>query len=68
MSEEKSGYAAGYGKRPLWQWIALYVVVAAVLYGLFYYFVIAKNGYSAPTGGYTAPATNGAPAQGSPAY
>lgn len=26
----------GYGKRPLWQWILLYVVVAIVLYGLVY--------------------------------
>jgi len=36
----------GYGKRPLWQWIALYAVIAVVLYGLVYYFVFAKNGSS----------------------
>jgi len=33
-----------YGKRPLWQWVALYVVVGIVVYGLVYYFVLAKKG------------------------
>lgn len=33
----------GYGKRPLWQWILLYVVIAGVAYGLIYYFFFAKN-------------------------
>lgn len=28
--------AKGYGKRPLWQWVLIYVVVAAVLYGVVY--------------------------------
>jgi hypothetical protein len=26
----------GYGKRPLWQWVLLYVVVAVVVYFLVY--------------------------------
>ncbi|MFZ2125544.1 MAG: hypothetical protein WA087_03605 [Candidatus Saccharimonadales bacterium] len=26
----------GYQKRPIWQWIALYIVVATVLYGIIY--------------------------------
>lgn len=34
----------GYGKRPLWQWIVLYAVIAVVVYGLVYYFVFAKKG------------------------
>lgn len=34
----------GYGKRPLWQWILMYAVVAAVVYGLIYYFILAKRG------------------------
>ena len=34
--EKKSGY----GKRLLWQWVALYVVLAAVVYGLVYYFFL----------------------------
>lgn len=36
----------GYGKRPMWQWILIYIVVGVILYGLIYYFVIAKNGGS----------------------
>lgn len=36
--------ANGYGKRPLWQWILIYAVVGIVVYGLIYYFVIAKRG------------------------
>ncbi len=40
--EEKSGY----GKRPIWQWILIYLVIGAVVYGLIYYFVFAKNGKS----------------------
>ena len=41
-SSEKKSY--GYGKRPLWQWVLLYVVIGAVVYGLIYYFVFAKKG------------------------
>lgn len=37
-----------YGKRPMWQWVVLYVVIGAIAYGLIYYFVMAKQGgYSA---------------------
>ena len=35
--------AEGYGKRPLWQWIVLYVIIGGVIYAAFYYFVIAKK-------------------------
>jgi nitrite reductase (NO-forming) len=42
--DEENKKAEGYGKRPFWQWVLLYAVVALVLYGLFYYFVLAKNG------------------------
>lgn len=38
-SEQKS-----YGKRPMWQWIALYLVIGVIIYGVFYYFVLAKKG------------------------
>jgi hypothetical protein len=34
----------GYGKRPLVQWILIYVVIAAVLYGGYYIF--ADKGYN----------------------
>ena len=28
----------GYGKRPVWQWVVIYLVIAVVVYGLIYYF------------------------------
>lgn len=34
----------GYGKRPLWQWIVIYLVIGAVVYALLYYFVFANKG------------------------
>jgi plastocyanin len=41
MDEENK---STYGKRPLWQWVVVYVVVAIAIYGLVYYFVLAKKG------------------------
>lgn len=54
MAEE---YKSGYGKRPLWQWILIYVVIGIVIYGLIYYFVVAKKGGYNPSPS-IAPATN----------
>jgi hypothetical protein len=34
----------GYGKRPLWQWVLLYLVVGAIVYGLVYYFFFMPSG------------------------
>ena len=52
MAEEGS-----YGKRPLWQWIALYVVIGVIVYGLVYYFVLNKKGaYNTPAS--TTPSTS----------
>lgn len=52
-------YGKGYGKRPLWQWILIYVVVGAIIYGLIYYFVLAKPGNSNPYS--SAPSTQTSP-------
>ena len=41
MAEE---YGKGYGKRPLWQWVLIYVIVGGVLYAGVYYFYFAKKG------------------------
>lgn len=41
MEQEGKGE---YGKRPLWQWIIIYAVIGAIIYGLIYYFVLAKKG------------------------
>ena len=42
--QETANTKIGYGKRPLWQWIILYVIIGAIVYGLIYYFVLAKKG------------------------
>ena len=36
----------GYGKRPVWQWVLIYVIVAIVVYGLVYFLFIHKSGGS----------------------
>ncbi len=33
----------GYGKRPLWQWLLLYLVIAGLAYAGFYYFFLKKG-------------------------
>jgi len=37
-------YGKSYGKRPLWQWLVIYLIVGAIVYGAIYYFVYAKKG------------------------
>ncbi len=59
MAEEiQSSENYSYGKRPLWQWVVLYVVIGALLYGLIYYFVFAnKGGSGQSTNPYQMPST-----------
>lgn len=39
-----------YGKLPLWQWIILYIIIGGLIYGLAYYFFVAKHGgYGSPS-------------------
>lgn len=47
-----------YEKRPLWQWVLIYLVAAVVVYGAVYYFVLRKNGgyNSSSSQTYTSPA------------
>jgi hypothetical protein len=42
-----------YGKRPMWQWILLYILIGGLLYYAVYYFAYAKKGTSG------APSTSG---------
>jgi magnesium-transporting ATPase (P-type) len=37
----------GYGKRPMWQWVVIYVIAAAIIYFLIYYLFFRGN-----SGGY----------------
>ncbi len=41
MATQTKNY--GYSKTPLWQWIILYIVIGAVVYGLIYYFILGKK-------------------------
>lgn len=41
--------STGYGKRPLWQWIILYIIIGVIVYGLIYLIFFQKSGVS---GGY----------------
>lgn len=38
-----------YGKRPLWQWILLYLIIGIIVYGLIYYFLLAPGSRSGST-------------------
>lgn len=45
MEENTEGSEkSGYGKRPLWQWILIYLVIGGIIYALIYYFVLAPQG------------------------
>lgn len=48
MDSDKAKPSKGYDKRPLWQWIALYVVLGAVVYFLIYWFVLRGSGTTVP--------------------
>ena len=37
-------YETSYGKRPLWQWILIYLIVGGLIYYAVYYFYFAKKG------------------------
>lgn len=37
-------YGGGYNKRPIWQWVIIYLVIGGIIYGGIYYFFLAKNG------------------------
>lgn len=51
--------ANGYGKRPLWQWVVIYLVIGGIIYaGIYYFFLAKKGGYNSnQSGQYQSPAT-----------
>ena len=50
---DTAGQIIPYPRRPLWQWIAMYAAIGAIVYGAVYYFFLAKkagpNYTAAPT-------------------
>ncbi len=56
MEETAENKSYGYGKRPLWQWVFIYLVIGAIVYGAIYYLFLAKKGgynYNKPSGQYS---------------
>ncbi|HEX5744269.1 MAG TPA: hypothetical protein VFX84_02350 [Candidatus Saccharimonadales bacterium] len=41
----------GYGKRPMWQWVLIYLVAAIIVYGVIYLVFFNNGGSSDGTGG-----------------
>lgn len=41
-----------YGKRPVWQWVIIYLVIAIIVYGAIYLLFIHKSGGASTGGGY----------------
>ena len=47
MEETVQNTSGGYNKRPLWQWLVIYVILGVIIYGAIYYFFLNKNnGYN----------------------
>ncbi len=50
-----------YGKRPLWQWLVVYVVIGGLVYGLVYYVVMGRKSGSNSLSQTSSPATQQMP-------
>lgn len=46
MEETRGSSNGGYNKRPLWQWLVIYVILGAIIYGAIYYFFQVKSSYN----------------------
>lgn len=44
--KKSSNYGSSYGKRPLWQWLLIYIVVGGLLYVAVYYLFLSGNSSS----------------------
>ncbi|OGM26233.1 hypothetical protein A2962_04325 [Candidatus Woesebacteria bacterium RIFCSPLOWO2_01_FULL_39_61] len=43
QAPESPSSQKAYGKKPMWQWVAIYVVIGVVIYGLVYYLYLSKR-------------------------
>ena len=53
MENEQQKKSYGYGKRPLWQWVVIYLVIGGLAYAAIYYFVFSKKDGGYQYGGST---------------
>ncbi len=51
MADGKSAY----GKKSLWKWVIIYVIIGVIVYGLIYYFILGKKGGYSSGSMYQAP-------------
>lgn len=49
----KQGTTKGYGKRPAWQWVVIYLIIAVIVYGLVYLIFFHKGGSTGRSGGFS---------------
>jgi len=47
--EENTANKNSYNKRPWWQWVTIYLVVAVLVYGGYYYFITKSGTYFPPS-------------------
>lgn len=52
MDNKPKSPVKGYGKRPAWQWVVIYLIVAAILYTIIYFVWIHKGDNSGAGSGY----------------
>lgn len=52
QENEPKKSSKGYGKRPIWQWVLIYVIIAAIVYTLIYFLFIHKSSSGGSGGGY----------------
>lgn len=45
-TSQKQKPSNGYGKRPIWFWIVVYIIIGAIVYGLIYLFIVNMGGYN----------------------
>ncbi len=43
---EGNNQTSNYSKRPMWQWVLIYLIIGGIIYGLIAYFVVAHKGGS----------------------
>lgn len=52
MEPQDNKPTKSYTKRPMWQWVVIYVIIAAIVYGLIYFLFIRESGSSSGGGLY----------------
>ena len=43
MQPNQGNKPGGYKKRPIWQWVVVYVIIGAIVYGLIYMLLMGNN-------------------------